>query len=101
MSVFEEVIGEISSGFGIDGCFVFNYVVSFVGMVWVMGFFVGVNFEGDVCNCVVYCIYWVMVKYLVLIFVEGCVCECLINVVGNKIVVKIGVEVFFIVILFE
>lgn len=43
-------MGEISFGFGIDGCFVFNYVVSFVGMVWVMGFFVGVNLEGDVCN---------------------------------------------------
>ncbi|MCH2250902.1 MAG: asparaginase [Cognatishimia sp.] len=101
LSAFEEVTGETSPGFGIDGCSAPNHAVSLVGMARAMGVFAGANPEGDARNRAACRIHRAMAKYPVLISAEGRACERLINAASNKIAVKTGAEAFFIAILPE
>lgn len=97
--VFEEVMGEVVLGWGIDGCLVLNFVCIVEGLVCVMvGFVV---FEVGLCGQVQQWLVEVMLVYFELVVGEGCVCIVLMCVMVGKVVVKIGVEGVFVVIVFE
>ncbi|WP_370228576.1 asparaginase [Cognatishimia sp.] len=101
LTAFQELTGETSPGFGIDGCSAPNHAVSLHGMARAMGFFAGANPDGDTRNRAAYRLHRAMAKHPVLLSAEGRACERLINAAGNKIAVKTGAEAFFIAILPE
>ena len=101
LAAFEEVAGETSPGFGVDGCSAPNHAVSLAGMARAMGYFAGANPEGNTRDRAAYRIHRAMAEYPVLLSAEDRACARLTNAMGNKVAVKTGAEGFFIAILPE
>lgn len=101
LAAFEELTGETSPGYGIDGCSAPNHATTLHGMGRAMGFFAGANPEGDARNRAAARIRTAMARHPVLLSAEDRACARLMQAMGHKVAVKTGAEGFFIAILPE
>ncbi|MDA7758882.1 asparaginase [Amylibacter sp.] len=87
LSVFEEMTGETSSGYGIDGCSAPNHATSLKGLATAMAK-MGVGERGPASLRLVEA----MAKYPLLVAGEGRACSELMSVIGGRVVLKTGAE---------
>ena len=101
LTAFEEVTGETSPGFGIDGCSAPNHATTLHGMARAMAFFAAARDgaagqEGAAARLV-----QAMVAYPELVAGEGRACTELMRAMGGRVALKTGAEAFFIAIIPE
>lgn len=87
LSVFEEMTGENSTGYGIDGCSAPNHATSLKGLATAMAR-MGVGDRGPASLRLVDA----MAQYPLLIAGEGRACSELMSAVGGRVVLKTGAE---------
>ena len=96
---FEEVTGETSPGYGIDGCSAPNFATSVAGLARAMAFFAAANPEGDARNRAAARLTRAMAAYPELVAGEGRACTDLMRAMGGRVAVKTGAEAVFVAIL--
>jgi L-asparaginase II len=101
LEAFEEVTGEDSPGFGIDGCSAPNHATSLHAMARAMAFFAaardgGAGNEGAAARLV-----QAMATYPELVAGEGRACTELMRAMDGRVALKTGAEAFFIAIIPE
>ena len=87
LSIFEEMTGENSSGYGIDGCSAPNHTTSLKGLATAMAR-MGVGSRGPGSLRLVEA----MAKYPLLVAGEGRACSELMSAIGGRTVLKTGAE---------
>jgi L-asparaginase II len=100
-TVFEDVTGEASPGYGIDGCSAPNFATSVHGLARAMARFAAANPEGPARERAEVRLWRAMVAYPELVAGEGRACTNLMRAMGGKAVVKTGAEAVFVAILPE
>ncbi|SIS66976.1 asparaginase [Phaeovulum vinaykumarii] len=101
-AAFEEVTGETSPGFGIDGCSAPNFATSLAGLARAMAFFAAARDgaadrrEGAAAALVA-----AMCAHPELVAGEGRACTALMRAMGGRVAVKTGAEAVFVAILPE
>ena len=100
-AAFEEVTGETSPGYGIDGCSAPNFATSLHGLGRAMAGFAAANPEGDARERAMARLWRAMVAYPALVAGEGRACTNLMRAMGGKVAVKTGAEAVFVAILPE
>ncbi|SEO06296.1 L-asparaginase II [Salinihabitans flavidus] len=101
LGAFEEVTGEESPGFGIDGCSAPNHAASLHGMARAMAFYaVAREGQGARENAAVR-LREAMTAHPELVAGEGRACTRLMRAMGGKVAVKTGAEAYFVAILPE
>lgn len=101
LSAFEEVTGETSPGFGIDGCSAPNHAVTLHGMARAMAFFAAAEEGGDTRQDAAARLRNAMMTYPELVAGEGRACTELMRACGGRVALKTGAEAFFIAIIPE
>lgn len=101
LSAFEEVTGETSPGFGIDGCSAPNHAVTLHGMARAMAFFASAEEGGDTRQDAAARLRNAMMTYPELVAGEGRACTELMRACGGRVALKTGAEAFFIAIIPE
>jgi len=101
LSAFEEVTGETSPGFGIDGCSAPNHAVTLHGMARAMAFFAAAEEGGDTRQDAAARLRNAMMAYPELVAGEGRACTELMRACGGRVALKTGAEAFFIAIIPE
>jgi len=96
---FEEVTGEDSPGYGIDGCSAPNFATSVAALARSMAFFAAANPEGDARNRAAARLTRAMAAYPELVAGEGRACTDLMRAMGGRVAVKTGAEAVFVAIL--
>ncbi|MDP3341541.1 asparaginase [Frigidibacter sp.] len=96
---FEEVTGEDSPGYGIDGCSAPNFATSVAALARSMAFFAAANPEGDARNRAAARLTRAMAAYPELVAGEGRACTDLMRAMGGRVSVKTGAEAVFVAIL--
>ena len=100
-AAFEEVTGEASPGYGIDGCSAPNFATSVHGLARAMAGFAAANPEGSARERAAARLWRAMVAYPDLVAGEGRACTNLMRALGGKAAVKTGAEAVFVAILPE
>ena len=100
-TAFEEVTGEVSPGFGIDGCSAPNFATSVHGLARAMARFAAANPDGTRREAAQARLWQAMVAHPDLVAGEGCACTNLMRAMGGKVVVKTGAEAVYVAILPE
>jgi len=98
-AAFEEVTGEPSPGYGIDGCSAPNFATSVAGLARAMAFFASANPDGDTRNRAAARLTKAMAAYPELVAGEGRACTDLMRAMGGRVAVKTGAEAVFVAIL--
>ncbi|AMY70340.1 asparaginase [Frigidibacter mobilis] len=98
-AAFEEVTGEASPGYGIDGCSAPNFATSVAGLARAMAFFAAANPEGDARHRAAARLTRAMAAYPELVAGEGRACTDLMRAMGGRVAVKTGAEAVFVAIL--
>lgn len=98
---FEEVTGEHSPGYGIDGCSAPNFATTVHGLARSMAFFAGANPDGIVREQAAARLTRAMTRHPELVAGEGRACTELMRAMGGKVAVKTGAEAVFVAILPE
>ncbi|MBC7137237.1 MAG: asparaginase [Defluviimonas sp.] len=98
-AAFEEVTGEPSPGFGIDGCSAPNFATTVAGLARAMAFFAAANPEGDARNRAAARLTRAMAARPELVAGEGRACTDLMRAMGGRVAVKTGAEAVFVAIL--
>lgn len=101
LSAFEEVTGETSPGFGIDGCSAPSHAVTLHGMARAMAFFAAAEEGGDTRQDAAARLRNAMMAYPELVAGEGRACTELMRACGGRVALKTGAEAFFIAIIPE
>lgn len=101
LSAFEDVTGEMSPGFGIDGCSAPNHAVTLHGMARAMAFFAAAQEGGDTRQDAAARLRNAMMAYPELVAGEGRACTELMRACGGRVALKTGAEAFFIAIIPE
>lgn len=101
LTAFEEVTGETSPGFGIDGCSAPNHAVTLHGMARAMAFFATAEEGGDTRQDAAARLRNAMMTYPELVAGEGRSCTELMRACGGRVALKTGAEAFFIAIIPE
>lgn len=96
---FEEVTGETSPGFGIDGCSAPNFATSMTGMARAMAFFAGAAGRGDAQSKAAARLVEAMIAHPDLVAGEGRACTLLMRAASEPVAIKTGAEGYFIAIL--
>ncbi|WP_305970179.1 MULTISPECIES: asparaginase [unclassified Mameliella] len=96
---FEEVTGETSPGFGIDGCSAPNFATTMTGMARAMAFFAGAAGRGDAQSRAAAELVEAMIAHPVLVAGEGRACTLLMQAAKEPVALKTGAEGYFIAIL--
>lgn len=98
-AAFEEVTGETSPGYGIDGCSAPNYACSVAGLARAMAAFSapGGGARGEAMGALVQA----MSAYPELVAGEGRACTALMRAMNGKVAVKTGAEAVFVAIIPE
>ncbi|MEE9387236.1 MAG: asparaginase [Paracoccaceae bacterium] len=96
---FEDVTGQDSPGFGIDGCSAPNFATSVHGLARAMGFFAGARNDGPVRNRAAARLVQAMVAHPELVAGEGRACTDLMRAMGGRVAVKGGAEGCYVAIL--
>jgi L-asparaginase II len=97
---FEDVTGEDSPGYGIDGCSAPNFATSLHGMARAMAFFAAAG-EGSARERAAVRLRQAMVQHPALVAGEGRACTELMRAMDGRVALKTGAEAFFIAILPE
>ena len=100
-TAFEEVTGEASPGFGIDGCSAPNFATSVHGLARAMAFFAAARPDGDRREAAAARLVRAMTRHPDLVAGEGRACTKLMRAMGGKAAVKTGAEAVFVAILPE
>ncbi|MGI3186578.1 asparaginase [Nioella aestuarii] len=100
-AAFEEVTGEDTPGFGIDGCSAPNFATSVTGLARAMGRFAAATGEGDARDRAMHRLTRAMAAHPVLVAGEGKSCTALMRAMGGRASVKTGAEAVFIAIVPE
>ena len=95
----EEVAGETSPLYGIDGCSAPNFALSLHGLARAMAFFAGANPEGDLRNRAAARLTRAMAAFPEMVAGEGRACTALMRAMGGRVAVKTGAEAVFVAIL--
>lgn len=102
LGAFEELTGETSPGFGIDGCSAPNFACSVHGLAKAMAYCAAAREDGaTVRERAAASLVQAMVAYPELVAGEGRACTELMRAMGGKVAVKTGAEAVFIAILPE
>ncbi len=99
-AAFEEVTGEPSPGYGIDGCSAPNFATSVAGFARALAGFAAAG-EGDVRGRAMRRLTRAMAACPELVAVEGRACTELMRAMGGKVSIKTGAEAVFAAILPE
>jgi L-asparaginase II len=100
-AAFEEVTGEDSPGFGIDGCSAPNFATSLQGLARAMARFAGATGGGDSRDRAMHRLTRAMAAHPVLVAGEGRSCTALMRAMQGRVSVKTGAEAVFIAIVPE
>ncbi len=100
-AAFEEVTGETSPGYGIDGCSAPNFACTVTGLARAMQFFAAANPEGGPREAAAARLARAMAAFPEMVAGEGRACTDLMRAMGGKVAVKTGAEAVFIAILPE
>ena len=100
-AAFEEVTGETSPGYGIDGCSAPNFATTVQGLARAMGLFAAANPEGSTRDRAAARLVRAMTAFPELVAGEGRACTALMRAMGGKVAVKTGAEAVFTAILPE
>ncbi|MBP0483168.1 asparaginase [Sagittula sp. M10.9X] len=100
-SVFEEVTGETSPGYGIDGCSAPNFATTMHGMARAMAFFGSAETRGDVLSKSATRLTQAMIAHPAHVAGEGRACTLLMRAAKEPVAIKTGAEGYFIAILPE
>lgn len=95
-AAFEEVTGEASPGYGIDGCSAPNFATSVHGLARAMAGFAAADPEGSARERAAARLWRAMVAYPELVAGEGRACTNLMRALGGKAAVKTGAEAVFV-----
>jgi L-asparaginase II len=100
-TAFEEVTGEESPGFGIDGCSAPNFATSVTGLAHAMGLYAGASEFGGARGRAMHRLTHAMAAHPELVAGEGRSCTALMRAMGGRVTVKTGAEAVFVAILPE
>ena len=100
-TAFEDVTGEESPGFGIDGCSAPNFATSLHGMARAMAFFAAARDGVGTQQTAAAALVQAMVTYPELVAGEGRACTELMRAMDGRVALKTGAEAFFIAIIPE
>ena len=98
---FEEVTGETSPGFGIDGCTAPNHACTVHGLARAMAFFASAQDRSDTRSTAAQKLTSAMMAFPELVAGQGRACTELMRAMGGKVAVKTGAEGVFIAIIPE
>lgn len=101
LEAFEEVTGEDSPGYGIDGCSAPNHATSLHAMARAMAFFAAAQDGGAGTQGAAARLVQAMVTYPELVAGEGRACTELMRAMNGRVALKTGAEAFFIAIIPE
>ena len=96
---FEDVVGETSPGFGIDGCSAPNFACTLAGLARGMARFAAASESGSARDRAAFSILQAMVAHPDLVAGEGRACTRLIRAMAGRAAVKTGAEGVFVAIL--
>lgn len=99
LAAFEEVTGEASPGYGIDGCSAPNFITSLHGMARAMARFATAQEGADARQSAQHRLWQAMVAHPELVAGEGRACTELMRACSEPVALKTGAEGFFIAIL--
>ena len=99
LSAFEETTGEVSPGFGIDGCSAPNFLTSLHGMARAMAFFAAAEEGKDTRSTAAVALRRAMISHPELVAGEGRACTRLMRACSEPVAIKTGAEGFYIAIL--
>lgn len=97
----EEVCGETSPGYGIDGCSAPNFAISVAGLARAMAFFAAANPQGDTRNRATARLTRAMATYPEMVAGEGECDTALMRAMGHKVATKGGADGVYVAILPE
>lgn len=97
----EEVAGETSAGFGIDGCSAPNFALTVHGLARAMAFFAAARDAGSARERAAHRLTRAMARFPELVAGEGRACTTLMRAMGGRVAVKTGAEAVFVAILPE
>ena len=100
-AAFEEVTGEDSPGYGIDGCSAPNFATSVHGLARAMGVFAAADAEGSARERAAHRLTRAMAAFPELVAGEGRSCTALMRAMEGRVAVKTGAEAVFVAILPE
>lgn len=100
-AAFEEVTGEASPGYGIDGCSAPNFATSVVGLARSMAMFAKARESGSVRERAMHRLTRVMAAHPELVAGEGRACTELMRAMGGRVTIKTGAEAVFVAIIPE
>lgn len=100
-NAFEEVTGETSPGFGIDGCSAPNFATSVTGLARAMQFFAAAKPGGGLRENAAARLAQAMGRYPEMVAGDGRACTDLMRAMGGRVAVKTGAEAVFVAILPE
>jgi L-asparaginase II len=99
--VFEEVTGQASPGYGIDGCSAPNFMTTMYAMARAMGFYATAGDRSDVLSKAAARLVAAMIEHPMLVAGEGRACTALMMAAKEPVAIKTGAEGYFIAILPE
>jgi L-asparaginase II len=97
----EEVTGEVSAGFGVDGCSAPNYSTSLQGLGRAMAYFACAEEGGDARANAAYRLSRGMMAHPEMVAGEGRACTALMRAMGGRVAIKTGAEAVFVAIIPE
>lgn len=98
---FEEVTGETSPGYGIDGCSAPNFATSVHGLARAMARFAAAREDGDGRERAMHRLTRAMATHPEMVAGEGRACTELMRAMGGKVAIKTGAEAVFVAIIPE
>ncbi|MCE8525295.1 asparaginase [Ruegeria pomeroyi] len=101
LAAFEEVTGEASPGYGIDGCSAPNFATSLTGLARAMAWFASARDRSDRQSQAAAQLTEAMMKHPELVAGEGRACTELMRAMGGRVAIKTGAEAVFVAILPE
>lgn len=100
-AAFQEVTGEVSPGYGIDGCSAPNFATSLAGLARAMAFLAGADPDGDSRNIAAARLTRAMATHPAHVAGEGRACTELMRAMGGRVAIKTGAEAVFVAIIPE
>lgn len=98
---FEDVTGEASPGYGIDGCSAPNFATSVHGLARAMARFAAAREDGSARERAMHSLTRAMATYPEMVAGEGRACTELMRAMGGKVAIKTGAEAVFVAIIPE
>lgn len=100
-AAFDEVTGEPSPGYGIDGCSAPNFATSVTGLARAMARFAGATGAGDARDRAMHRLAHAMAAHPELVAGEGRACTELMRAMEGRVAIKTGAEAVFVAIVPE